>query len=64
MTPAELQSLAEQAREQFQRSAGLPATPWHLAPAETRDAWRMVAGFIVGEALRADQRRRHSEAPR
>ena len=55
MTSADIQRLAEQAREHHQQSQGITPAPWHTITETTRRAWLSTTELMVSEVTRLQQ---------
>ena len=58
MTPTEIVTLAERAREHYRVAQGLPKVEWHRLTMESQRAWTTTTELIVSETCRRLQRER------
>jgi len=58
VTPADIQRLAERAREQFRKAQGFPHVEWHKLTSESQRAWLSMTELMVTEVARHHQRER------
>lgn len=64
MTQADIQRLAQLAREHHQQSQGITPAPWHTITETTRRAWLSTAELMVTEVTRIQQLERLADGER
>lgn len=58
MTPADIQRLAERARERFRAAQGFAPVEWHKLTTDSQRAWLSMTELMVSEIARHQQRER------
>lgn len=64
MTPADIQRLAERAREHHLQVHGMSPQPWHAITETTRRAWLSTTELLVTEVTRIQQLERLADGER